>query len=61
MPLGYAAWLVQELVALRGYAPMQLVAPRAVTIAVAILAIIWMMNFSVSFLLIAYLLPLVHV
>ena len=30
-------------------APMQLVAPRAVTIAVAILAIICTMNFNVSF------------
>ena len=34
------------------YKPMQLVAPRAVTIAVAILAIICTMNFNVSFLLI---------
>ena len=34
------------------YMPMQLVAPRAVTIAVAILAIICTMNFRVSFLLI---------
>ena len=42
-------------------APMQLVAPSAVTIAVAILAIIWMMNLNVSFLLITHLLPLVHV
>ena len=31
------------------YRPMQLVAPRAVTIAVAILAIICTMNFNVSF------------
>ena len=34
------------------YMPMQLVVPRAVTIAVAILAIICTMNFRVSFLLI---------
>ena len=33
-------------------APMQLVAPRAVTIAVAILAIICTINFNVSFLVI---------
>ena len=38
------------------YMPIQLVAPRAVTIAVAILAIICTMNFSVSFLLITHLL-----
>ena len=37
------------------YMPMQLVAPRAVTIAVAILAIICTMNFRVSFLLIMFL------
>ena len=36
------------------YKPMQLVAPRAVTIAVAILAIICTMNFNVSFLLIMF-------
>ena len=36
------------------YMPMQLVAPRAVTIAVAILAIICTMNFRVSFLLITF-------
>ena len=35
-------------------APMQLVAPRAVTIAVAILAIICTMNFNVSFFVIAF-------
>ena len=35
------------------YKPMQLVAPRAVTIAVAMLAIICTINFNVSFLLIA--------
>ena len=40
---------------------MQLVAPSAVTIAVAMLAIIWMMNLTVSFLLITHLLSLVHV
>ena len=34
------------------YMPIQLVVPRAVTIAVAILAIICTMNFRVSFLLI---------
>ena len=34
--------------------PMQLVVPRAVTIAVAILAIICTMNFRVSFLLIMF-------
>ena len=34
------------------YMPMQLVAPRAVTIAVAILAIICMINLMVSFLVI---------
>ena len=34
------------------YMPMHDVVPRAVTIAVAILAIIWRMNFKVSFLLI---------
>ena len=38
------------------YMPMHEVVPRAVTIAVAILAIIWMMNFKVSFLLITQLL-----
>ena len=37
------------------------VAPRAVTIAVAMLAIIWMMNFRVSFFVITHLLLLVHV
>ena len=52
MPLGYAAWLVQELVALRGYAPMHDVVPSAVTIAVAIDAIICTINFNVSFLVI---------
>jgi hypothetical protein len=31
------------------YDPTQLVAPRAVTMAVAMDAIIWTMNFSVSF------------
>ena len=36
------------------YMPMQLVVPRAVTIAVAILAIICTMNFRVSFLLIMF-------
>ena len=36
-------------------APTQLEAPSAVTIAVAILAIIWRMNFKVSFLLITQL------
>ena len=36
------------------YMPMQLVAPRAVTIAVAILAIICTMNFTVSLLLIMF-------
>ena len=40
---------------------MQLVVPSAVTIAVAMLAIIWMMNLTVSFLLITHLLSLVHV
>ena len=35
-------------------APMQLVAPRAVTIAVAILAIICTINFNVSFFVIAF-------
>jgi len=38
------------------YAPMQLVAPRAVTIAVAILAIICTMNLTVSLFVINYLL-----
>ena len=43
-------------------APMHDVAPSAVTIAVAMLAIIWMMNLNVSFLLITHLLAcLVHV
>ncbi len=38
------------------YSPMQLVAPSAVIIAVAILAIICRINFTVSFLLITHLL-----
>ncbi len=40
---------------------MQLVAPSAVTIAVAMLAIIWIINLIVSFFVITHLLPLVHV
>ena len=44
-----------------GYAPMQLVAPSAVTIAVAMLAIIWIINLIVSFFVITHLLQLVHV